>query len=742
MLTFLYSFSSVAQLFPVNITPQVVPPYSLKLSEYGTSVSDKLILNALLIDITESNLPVKFKIYIENNAGLSIQSADVVIGANPVFLDGGTPLRLSTIDLQPYFALQNLKGITPQQYSVPLPEGLYRFCFEAYDTQSGRRVSRKSCATVYLVLNDPPFLNIPNRGEQVPMRDPQNIVFQWTPRHLNATNVQYEFTLAELWDDQMNPQAAFLASRPLYQTTTYATTLLYGPAEPQLLPDKKYAWRVRALVSDGISETSVFKNNGYSEIYHFTYAGNCAEPAYILAEATGTTKEKILWQGVDHLKYNVQYRKKDVENAVWFDAVTVNQYTTLHNLKPGTTYEFRVGGQCLENGPFTYSQIYEFTTILVPDETATYNCGITPEIVITNQNPLEALVINDVFTAGDFPVTVKSVTSGNVAAPDVGEVAQGGNGTFSGWGYIVVPYLQDTKLKVSFNNIRINTDYQLTDGIVITDYDENWGGVDDIGNELDALLNLKDAILQALNLDISSDTKDKIDKIIDAIVNQIDKENLPDTIKDDIRESANDMQEASDSYDEARQVYENEEATKEEKEAAKEQMNVAEKEFKEAQNNLKDANEAAEKYKKQVADLLKKAIFEIYREGKDRSNQFQTDYQEELNKFNYAEEVADDGSIVVFEGGFVDNEYTTVDTAFVNLERDFSSYLFTSMLNDSDEALLNNFIDISKKVGYAYVDIVKKGREENKEDKDIIEELKKALKSSFLEILVQSNFAE
>ncbi|WP_271785480.1 hypothetical protein, partial [Aquimarina algiphila] len=153
------------------------------------------------------------------------------------------PLRLSNLDLQPYFALQNLRGITPQQYNRPLPEGLYRFCFEAYDPRSGQRISRKSCATVYLVLNDPPFLNIPNRGEQVAMRDPQNIIFQWTPRHLNATNVQYEFTLAELWDDQMDPQAAFLASRPLYQTTTFATTLLYGPGETPLLPDKKYAWR-------------------------------------------------------------------------------------------------------------------------------------------------------------------------------------------------------------------------------------------------------------------------------------------------------------------------------------------------------------------------------------------------------------------------------------------------------------------------------------------------------------------
>ncbi|PKV50783.1 TANFOR domain-containing protein [Aquimarina sp. MAR_2010_214] len=482
---FLFSYTLQAQVFPVTVTPQIIPPYSLKLSEYNTASSDKLILNLLLTDITESNRQVRLKFYVENNAGLSIQSNDVVIGANPIFLDGGVPLRLTNIDLQPYFALQNLRGINPQQYSVPLPEGLYRFCFEVYDAQSGQQISRKSCATVYLVLNDPPFLNLPNRGEQVLMRDPQNVIFQWTPRHLNATNVEYEFTLAEIWDNQMDPQAAFLASRPLYQTNTFATTLLYGPAETSLLPDKTYGWRVRAMISDGISETSVFKNDGYSEIYYFTYTGKCAEPEYILAEAKNTTSEKILWQGVDHLRYNVQYRKKDTENAIWFEGGTINEYTTIYNLEPGTTYEFRVGGQCLDNGPFTYSQIYEFTTTLTPNEKATYNCGIKPEIVITNQDPLEVLVVNEVFTAGDFPVTVKEV--------------KGDNGSFSGWGYIVVPYLQDTKLKVSFDNISINTDYQLLDGIVVTDYDENWEGIESVNDVTEVFEGDND--LEAVRLD-------------------------------------------------------------------------------------------------------------------------------------------------------------------------------------------------------------------------------------------------
>ncbi|WP_271785514.1 fibronectin type III domain-containing protein, partial [Aquimarina algiphila] len=67
-------------------------------------------------------------------------------------------------------------------------------------------------------------------------------------------------------------------------------------------------------------------------------------------------------QGNGHIKYNVQYRKKNAERAKWYDSGTLNEETTLYNLEPDTTYEFRVGGQCLENGAFTYSQIYEFST--------------------------------------------------------------------------------------------------------------------------------------------------------------------------------------------------------------------------------------------------------------------------------------------------------------------------------------------------------------------------------------------
>lgn len=733
---FLFSLTINAQVFPVNVTPQVIPPYSLKLSEYSTSGSEKLLLNLLLTDITESNRQVRLKFFLENNAGLSVQSSDVVIGANPIFLDGGVPLRLSNIDLRAYFELQNLRGINPRQYSVPLKEGLYRFCFEVYDALSNRQISRKSCTAVYLVLNDPPFLNTPRRGEQVLVRDPQNIVFDWTPRHLNATNVEYEFIISELWDTQMDPQAAFLASRPLYQTKTRATTLLYGPAEPQLLPDKMYGWRVRASVSDGISETSVFKNDGFSEIHHFTYTGSCAEPAYVLAEAKNPTAEKIMWQGVNHIRYNVEYRKKGAESSTWFEGGTINEYTNIYNLEPGTTYEFRVGGQCLDNGPFTYSQIYEFTTTLANDEEeSTYNCGITPEIIIKNEDPLPQLGVNETFTAGDFPVTIREVN--------------GGNGTFSGWGFIVVPYLQDTKIKVSFDNVKINTEYQLIDGIVVTDYDEDWGGVDDIQDEIDALLSLGDAIVEALNLDISRTTKERVNQVVQSIVGQVDNENLPDDIKDNISNAANEMNTASEAYNQAREIYENEDSTEEEKEEARRQMDEAENEFNEAQDNLKEANEAADKFKKDVADLLKKAIYDLYREGRDnedalfsnveaKTKEIQVISSEEAN--DSTPDIEDDDIDIVFSQDSQSTSNTVEE--FYKEEEKLGVYLFAKLLSEdsTDEKALDGFIKEAKSFSIDLIEIIRNGSSENKSNDEIKEELKTQLRVAFINILVKYSY--
>ena len=96
----------------------------------------------------------------------------------------------------------------------------------------------------------------------------------------------------------------------MYSETTRATTFLYNNTKPALLPDKTYAWRVRAISTNGISENSVFRNNGYSEIYNFRTTQNCDAPKFPLSEAISKSTVKINWQGnIEHNKYHVQYRK-------------------------------------------------------------------------------------------------------------------------------------------------------------------------------------------------------------------------------------------------------------------------------------------------------------------------------------------------------------------------------------------------------------------------------------------------
>lgn len=514
-----------AQTFPVQVTPQLVPPYTLKLSDYTTTASEKLAVNILLTDVNEIGRRIRLKVYVEGQ-GLNITTQDVVLGAAPIFVDGGVNLRLTNIDLQAYFRLENLRGISSQQYNNPLPNGAYNYCFEVYDYFSGLKLSSKSCTTAFLIQNDPPVLNLPTKNNIVNATNPQNILFTWSPRHTNISNIQYEFTLKEIWDQQ-NPQASFLASVPFYRTTIRNTTLLVGPEAPQLLSGKIYGWQVRAFVSDGLSETSVFKNDGKSEIFWFKYIENCKAPGFVISQALTAESVRVNWQASEHLKYNIQYRKKGFGEEDWFE---VNSYTNegnIYNLEADTVYEFRVGGACTELSGYAYSNIQEFTTP-TNDEAAYYNCGLMPEIDIKNQEPLPGLDINDTFTAGDFPVVTRQVT--------------GSNGTFSGWGYITIPFLENikelidvidsvsgssgeedeinigkyTRIKVKFDNIQVNTSYQLTSGVVQTSYDADWGSIIDADQLIDDIVGDDGKIqgFDASNIDIDTVTVDENGNII------------------------------------------------------------------------------------------------------------------------------------------------------------------------------------------------------------------------------------
>ena len=458
-----------AQLYPVQVVPTVNAPYSSKLADYANPLGGRMQLQLITTDLNIQNRSVQLHLEIKGN-GLKAQSLSI-LNVRTLRISGGEITSLSQSDLAPYFKPENLQGLSMQQYAQPLPDGVYSFCWRVRDVQSGKWLSGSQCATIYLMLNDPPQLNLPTDNERVAVGNFPNIIFSWTPRHLNATNVTYEFELCELLDPSLDPRFAFEVSRKvLKESDLRMTTLLYDLSKPNLIPGHRYGWRVRAVSTAGLVQNSVFKNDGYSEVHSFVYASDCKAPWGLVVTEESPARIRLQWQGDSaHRQYHIQYRKANVVGAEWFDTNTKGTEAYLTDLEGGETYEARVGASCElpkygTKPSYTYGAITRFEVKKSPTAADNgINCGAAPEIKITDRKPLASLVVNETFTANDFTVKVLEVS--------------GGNGIFTGKGYIEVPFLANAKLAVSFNNVQINSSHQLIGGVVEADYDKKWGDV-------------------------------------------------------------------------------------------------------------------------------------------------------------------------------------------------------------------------------------------------------------------------
>ena len=486
-----------AQQYPVRLVPVVFPPYNVRLSDYALNSEPKLQLQVLMTDLLEPPHKTGIKFSLESGGRVIAISTPFVNGLDPFLLQPGNNMSLSNLDLKPLFKLENLSGISPSNYARALPDGLYQYCFQAYDFYTKNNLSQKSCASVYQVLYEPPFLNLPQKGEKVSKKaEFQGVIFNWSPRQ-NAPNTKYIFTLKEIWDKQRDPESAFLAARVLWKEETFAPSLYYGVDKTQLIPGKRYAWQVQAVSGtpqynhSPMQEGGVYKNNGLSEIFFFDYVENCPVPAFLMAKTAARGRAEIQWmlQGASSKLFRVEYRKKG-SSSPWLSETSYQNSAILSGLENNTEYEYRVGAVCGENksfnpndlsqaDAFAYSGVQYFTTSFSNPNKNSAQCGVMPAVDLSNKKPYDRpLTPNEVFTAGDFPVTVIT--------------AQGTAGNYTGEGFIQVPYLADTKIKVTFNNIQLNSDKQLINGTVETAYNIEEGNIIDLKSVGELLSELSD----------------------------------------------------------------------------------------------------------------------------------------------------------------------------------------------------------------------------------------------------------
>ncbi len=448
-----------------------------------------MLLTVLLKQTNRFQYPVRLRLTIESQE-VFIQTKSNYIPP-PIFLDGGVPVTLTGADLAGYFNSRNLNITGSNAEAIrrgkPLPEGFYTFTVEVLDYNRGVTVSNQGRAMAWLMLNDPPFLNMPVNQSTVEQRQPQNLLFQWTPRHTGspnaAFNVRYQFELVEIRPAGRNPNDAMLTTPPVYETEVFGNTLIYGPGEPQLIPGMQYAWRVRAIDNSG---KDLFENNGYSEVYQFTYGEACKTPVNIFATPNSSSKVSISWnQEIAHDRYEVKFRKKSEQYTPWHTYATESDRVEVPYLMAETTYQYKVYGECFGNKSEP-SALLEVTT----PEVEEFACGdeIVPYEPV-NQEPVDQLFYGSIIKAAKFEVFV-------TRAQRTGE-------GFTGTGLMTLPFLKSIRVPATFENIIVNTDYELIAGQVITTHApaENVLNTDSLFTSDDTMGDMADEVGDATGAD-------------------------------------------------------------------------------------------------------------------------------------------------------------------------------------------------------------------------------------------------
>ena len=474
ILCFGISERALAQYFPIHATVQWPAPQSPYLADYSTAGRDRLIITLLNRDQQQPLLFAKLRLQLKSGGFTAKNRGEV---AYPMLeLNTGVPFRLTGIDLAPYLQPQNLQS-SGNLRNGQLPTGYAEISVQVVEYYTGRPLSDWHTARAYLDVKKPPFLNLPEQDAQVALRGPLFIRFQWTPRHQGLSGTEYEFVLKELPDNGVAPQSAFAYGQEIYRIHTRSTSLSYTHLDPLLLPNRRYAWQVRALAREGVNEVGMFEHGGYSEISWFTLNDRCDAPRGLKAQPR-FAKVDLSWSKVlGTTGYVVECRPKTKLNVYeWAQTEAAGEQLTLARLKPGWTYEWRVGTRCTGDRP-VFSEVREFT-LSKYDENLLAACGKEPVRSDLVREPHLDIRVGDVVTiGGDYPMTITEVTPL-------------GDGWYAGKGKTRLKTIIDAPIALRFDRLRINVDKYQIDGTVEAAYDEGKGKivntdyVDDGGKDL------------------------------------------------------------------------------------------------------------------------------------------------------------------------------------------------------------------------------------------------------------------
>ena len=461
-----------AQIYPIDLSPQVVAPYDVYLPDYASPGSEKLRIVALQRDLTAQGYRMRLEMKIQVN-GVTIMQTSPSAVPPPITLQPGIPTILSGNDLYWYVQPQNLEygggySISTYEQTRCLPEGPITITFTAYDyTRTNVQVSQPASTSFYATMDNPPLINYPACGMLVNPLSPQFLNFSWLPQNTSSPNsalqTNYVFSIWTVQPSGYNYQDIVNSAAPLYSATVQTPNFVYGPAQPMLTPGMTYAWRVQAVDATG---RDIFRNNGYSETCSFIYgSGDSSQgvinyPAIdINAVTASATQGKAWWVSDDNTtslsaagyqQYRLYYRKPQGDYD-WFSVDVTDTMYRLFNLEPSTTYECRLQGYKAGNyGP--YSNVASFTT----SAQATPSCTDTTSMLSASSGrPLATATPGMTITYGPWNVQLLTVTP----------LSQ--SGQYKGTCTVTVPFMAGSQFNATFDNITIDDSRNVTAGNII-----------------------------------------------------------------------------------------------------------------------------------------------------------------------------------------------------------------------------------------------------------------------------------
>jgi len=355
------------QYFPVVAKFTQRAPYPIYLSDFSNPGQTSLSIQVRQNDRTISARPFRMRIYIEGQ-GFRIESVDRVVDEPTYVLNFGEVFDLPAPQVANYFKQYNLK-VTPDQYRQPFTEGTFRFGVEIIDLATNRPISGIQWSNpVWITVNEPPVWAQPQNQVMLQPSTPQNILFQWLPRHNNIANVEYEFEMTEIIGRDGNPgmiQSIFLSQPTFYRVRTQSPVLQYNATLPPLIAGRIYAYRVRALAKRGNEDVGIFRNNGFSEIQFLRYGETILPPTNLKVAWTDSRQEAVInWRAeANHSSFEVEYREKGAKGAAWTKQNVSLQNTGLYhtlnltNVDATKAYEIRVSGLSKEGQKATSNPV-------------------------------------------------------------------------------------------------------------------------------------------------------------------------------------------------------------------------------------------------------------------------------------------------------------------------------------------------------------------------------------------------